>query len=66
MNKSDIRKKLLKVRKEKSFKNFKIDPQIIFKILKKTKTLVFLFCELHCNEKIITSGSGVWKILKKP
>ena len=35
------------------------------KILKKTKTLVFLFCELHCNEKIITSGSGVWKILKK-
>ena len=35
------------------------------KILKKTKTLVFLFCELSCNEKIITSGSGVWKILKK-
>ena len=35
------------------------------KILKKTKTLVFLFCELSCNEKIITSASGVWKILKK-
>jgi acyl-coenzyme A thioesterase PaaI-like protein len=34
------------------------------KILKKTKTLVFLFCELKCNEKIITSASGVWKILK--
>ena len=34
------------------------------KILKKTKTLVFLFCELRCNEKIITSASGVWKILK--
>ena len=34
------------------------------KILKKTKTLVFLFCELKCNNKIITSGSGVWKILK--
>ena len=34
------------------------------KILKKTKTLVFLFCELSCNEKIITSASGVWKILK--
>ena len=33
-------------------------------ILKKTKTLVFLFCELKCNEKIITSASGVWKILK--
>ena len=35
------------------------------KIMKKTKTLVFLFCELFCNEKIITSASGVWKILKK-
>ena len=34
------------------------------KILKKTKTLVFLFCELSCNSKIITSASGVWKILK--
>ena len=34
------------------------------KILKKTKTLVFLFCELKCENKIITSASGVWKILK--
>ena len=34
------------------------------KILKKTKTLVFLFCELKCKDKIITSASGVWKILK--
>jgi acyl-coenzyme A thioesterase PaaI-like protein len=34
------------------------------KILKKTKTLVFLFCELKCGDKIITSASGVWKILK--
>ena len=34
------------------------------KILKKTNTLVFLFCELRCNNKIITSASGVWKILK--
>ena len=34
------------------------------KILKKTKTLIFLFCELKCNDKIITSASGVWKILK--
>ena len=33
------------------------------KILKKTNTLIFLFCELKCNGKIITSGSGVWKIL---
>ena len=37
----------------------------ITKILKKTKTLVFLFCELKCNDKIITSASGVWKILKR-
>ena len=34
------------------------------KILKKTKSLVFLFCELKCNNKIISSASGVWKILK--
>ena len=44
----------------------KVDDEIIghVKILKKTKTLVFLFCELKCNDKIITSASGVWKILK--
>ncbi len=35
------------------------------KILKKTKTLVFLFCELSCNNKIIASASGIWKILKR-
>ena len=35
------------------------------KILKKTKTLVFLQCELKCDDKIITFASGVWKILKK-
>ena len=34
------------------------------KILKKTKTLVFLFCELKCNNATITSASGVWKIIK--
>ena len=44
----------------------KIGDEIIgsVKILKKTNTLVFLFCELKCNDKIITSASGVWKILK--
>ena len=36
----------------------------VAKILKKTNTLVFLICELKCNNKIITSASGVWKILK--
>ena len=40
------------------------DEILASKILKKTKTLVFLFCELKCNNKIITSASGVWKILK--
>ena len=44
----------------------KINDEIIgyTKILKKTNTLVFLFCELKCNNKIITSASGIWKILK--
>ena len=44
----------------------KVDDEIIgnVKILKKTKTLVFLFCELKNNDKIITSATGVWKILK--
>ena len=44
----------------------KIGDEIVgtVKILKKTKTLIFLFCELKCNNKIITSASGVWKILK--
>ena len=44
----------------------KLDDEIIghVKILKKTKTLVFVFCELKCENKIITSASGVWKIIK--
>ena len=44
----------------------KIGDEIIgnTKILKKTNTLVFLFCELKSNNKIITSASGVLKILK--
>jgi uncharacterized protein (TIGR00369 family) len=44
----------------------KVGDEIIghVKILKKTKTLVFLFCELKCKDTVITSASGVWKILK--
>ena len=34
------------------------------KILKKTNSLVFLFCEMNCNDKIIASASGIWKIIK--
>ena len=37
----------------------------VARILKKTKTLIFLFCELRCKKKIITSASGIWKILNK-
>ena len=34
------------------------------RILKRTKTLIFLFCELTCDGKILASASGIWKILK--
>ena len=34
------------------------------KILKRTKSMVFLICHLKSNEKIIASASGIWKILK--
>ena len=34
------------------------------KIQKKTKSLVFLTCELKVSDKIVATASGVWKILK--
>ena len=34
------------------------------KILKKTKSMIFVICHLQCKNKIIASASGVWKILK--
>ena len=34
------------------------------KIQKKTKTMVFLTCELTASNKIVATASGVWKILK--
>ena len=37
----------------------------ITKIQKKTKSMVFLTCELKAEEKIVATASGVWKILKK-
>ena len=45
----------------------KKDDEIIgfAKILKKTKSMVFLICHLKSKDKIIASASGVWKILKK-
>jgi uncharacterized protein (TIGR00369 family) len=33
------------------------------KILKKTKTLIFINCEIFGPEKIVASASGTWKIL---
>ena len=33
------------------------------KIQKKTKTLIFLDCQLQSNEKIIASASDIWKVL---
>ena len=34
------------------------------KIQKKTKSMVFLTCELSASNKIVATASGVWKILK--
>ena len=34
------------------------------KIQKKTKSMVFLTCELAVEKKIVATASGVWKILK--
>ena len=44
----------------------KIGDEIIgfVKILKKTKSMVFLICHLKSKNKIVASASGVWKILK--
>ena len=36
------------------------------KIQKKTKTMVFLTCELFVENKIVATASGVWKILRLP
>ena len=36
------------------------------KIQKKTKSMVFLTCELITEDKIVATASGVWKILKSP
>ena len=44
----------------------KIGDEIIgfTKILKKTKSMVFLICHLKSKDKIIASASGIWKMLK--
>ena len=35
------------------------------KIQKKTKSMIFLTCELIAENKIVATASGVWKILNK-
>tara|TARA_Y100000590_G_scaffold384149_1_gene455310 strand:+ start:506 stop:931 length:426 start_codon:yes stop_codon:yes gene_type:complete len=35
------------------------------KIQKKTKSMIFLTCELKAEKKIVATASGVWKILNK-
>ena len=36
----------------------------LVKVQKKTKSLVFLTCELRADDKIAPSSSGVWNIIK--
>ena len=45
----------------------KLNDEIIgfVKILKRTKSMIFLICHLKSKEKIIASASGIWKILNK-
>ena len=45
----------------------KLDDEIIgfVKIQKKTKSMIFLTCELKAEKKIVATASGVWKILNK-
>ena len=37
----------------------------LVKVQKKTKSLVFLTCELRADNKIAATASGIWKIIKK-
>ena len=37
----------------------------LVKVQKKTKSLVFLTCELRTNDIIAATASGIWKIIKK-
>ena len=45
----------------------KLGDEIIgfIKILKKTKSMIFLICHLKCKDKMVASASGVWKIINK-
>ncbi len=43
----------------------KLDEKLIgkVKVLKKTRTLVFIYCEIIDSSNIIATASGTWKIL---
>ncbi len=45
----------------------KLDQELIglAKVQKKTKSLIFLTCELRANDKIVATASGIWKIMWK-
>ena len=49
----------------KLISSVKLDEELIgfTKVQRKTKSLVFLTCELKVDDKIIATASGVWKIL---
>jgi len=34
-------------------------------IQKKTRSMIFLTCELKSNQKIVATASGIWKIINK-
>ena len=34
-------------------------------ILKKTKSMLFISCNLYVNKNVIASATGVWKVIKK-
>ena len=37
----------------------------LVKVQRKTKSLVFLTCELSADNKIVATASGIWKIIKQ-
>ena len=45
----------------------KLGDEIVGKvnILKKTKSMLFVSCNLHINKNVIASATGVWKVIKK-
>ena len=51
----------------KFISSVKLNQELIgfVKVQKKTKSLVFLTCELRADDKIAATASGIWKIIKK-